>query len=46
MGKTKKEGLIMELESKGSMKALELMKEVKKIFDPKNILNPDKMFLR
>ncbi|MEM3832914.1 MAG: FAD-binding oxidoreductase [Thermoprotei archaeon] len=46
IGKTKKEGLIMELESKGSMKALELMKEVKKIFDPKNILNPDKMFLR
>ncbi|MGB9729121.1 MAG: FAD-binding oxidoreductase [Thermoprotei archaeon] len=46
IGKTKKEGLVMELESKGSTKALELMKEIKKIFDPKNILNPDKVFLR
>jgi len=26
-------------------KALELMKEIKRIFDPNNILNPDKIFI-
>ena len=44
IGTTKKEGLRMELEWKGSLKALEYMKKIKEVFDPKNILNPGKLF--
>jgi glycolate oxidase len=43
IGVLKKEGLRMELEAKGSLKALELMKSIKKVFDPKGILNPHKV---
>ncbi len=43
IGTVKKDGLIMSFRSKNSLKALRLMHEIKKIFDPKNILNPDKM---
>ncbi len=43
IGILKKEGLRMELEAKGSLKALELMKGIKKLFDPKNVLNPGKV---
>ena len=43
IGILKKKGLEMELERKNSLKALELMREIKKIFDPKNILNPRKI---
>jgi glycolate oxidase len=45
IGLTKKEGLIMEFNSKESSKAIELMKKIKRLFDPKGILNPDKMFI-
>jgi glycolate oxidase len=44
IGLSKKKGLVMELESKRSLKALEYMKAVKRLFDPKNILNPGKIF--
>ena len=44
IGLAKKKGLLLELESKGSLKALEHMKAIKRIFDPKNILNPGKIF--
>ncbi len=43
IGTTKKEGLIEELEHKGGLKALELMRGIKRLFDPKGILNPDKV---
>lgn len=43
IGTTKKEGLIKELEYKDGIKALELMRGIKKLFDPKGILNPDKV---
>lgn len=43
IGTTKKEGLIEELEYKDGIKALELMRGIKKLFDPKGILNPDKV---
>lgn len=44
IGTLKKKGLAMELERLGSTKALELMKGIKKVFDPKGILNPGKIF--
>jgi len=44
IGTLKKKGLEMEFEKKGSLKALEIMRSIKKIFDPKNILNPGKIF--
>jgi len=44
IGLSKKKGLVMELESKRSLKALEYMKAIKRLFDPKNILNPGKIF--
>ncbi|MCS7126197.1 MAG: FAD-binding protein [Aigarchaeota archaeon] len=44
VGIKKKERLVEEFEFKKSLKSLEVMKEVKKIFDPKGILNPGKMF--
>jgi len=43
IGLLKKKGLEMELKRKNSLRALELMREIKKIFDPKNILNPGKV---
>jgi glycolate oxidase len=44
IGTTKKEGLLMELQSKESEYALDLMKRIKNIFDPKGILNPGKIW--
>ncbi|MGC8948649.1 MAG: FAD-linked oxidase C-terminal domain-containing protein, partial [Thermoprotei archaeon] len=44
IGLRKKEGLIAELEHSNSLKALEIMKSIKKIFDPKGLLNPGKVF--
>jgi glycolate oxidase len=43
IGISKKEGLRMELEAIGGLRALSLMAEIKKIFDPKGILNPGKI---
>ncbi len=43
IGITKKEALRRELEARGSLKLLEIMKDIKKVFDPKNILNPGKV---
>ncbi|MEB3760739.1 MAG: FAD-binding protein [Desulfurococcales archaeon] len=43
IGLLKKQGLRMELEYKNSLKALQLMKEIKKAFDPKGLLNPGKV---
>ncbi|KSW12211.1 glycolate oxidase subunit GlcD [Pyrodictium occultum] len=43
IGVLKKEGLRMELEALGSLKALEIMKAIKRVFDPKGILNPGKV---
>lgn len=43
IGVMKKDGLRMELESLGSLKALELMRMIKRVFDPKGILNPGKV---
>ncbi len=43
IGIIKRELLKMELERIGGLKALELMKMIKKVFDPKNILNPGKV---
>ncbi|MCE4602012.1 MAG: hypothetical protein F7B18_02385 [Desulfurococcales archaeon] len=33
----------MELEARGSAKALDIMKGIKRVFDPKGILNPGKV---
>jgi glycolate oxidase len=43
IGVVKKELLQMELEHMGSIKALEIMRSIKRVFDPKNILNPGKV---
>ena len=43
IGTLKKQGLRMELEALGALKALEIMKTIKQAFDPKNILNPGKV---
>ncbi|MGC8932259.1 MAG: FAD-binding oxidoreductase [Candidatus Methanodesulfokora sp.] len=43
IGTTKKEFLLMEMERKG-MKAIEIMREIKRVFDPKGILNPGKLW--
>lgn len=43
IGLYKKKGLEMEMKYRRSEKALELMRGIKKIFDPKNILNPGKV---
>ena len=43
IGVLKKQGLRMELESLGALKALDIMRSIKSIFDPKNILNPGKV---
>ena len=44
IGLLKREGLVKEFEQLKSMKSLELMVLIKKIFDPKEILNPNKVF--
>ena len=44
IGILKKKEFVLEFEKLGSTKPLELMREIKKIFDPKNILNPGKIF--
>ena len=43
IGLMKKEALKMELEAHGSLKALSLMRKIKRVFDPKGILNPGKI---
>ena len=43
IGKLKKDALKMELEARGSAKALDIMKGIKRVFDPKGILNPGKV---
>lgn len=43
IGLLKKKGLEMEFGRKKSLKAIELMRKIKQIFDPKNILNPGKV---
>jgi len=43
IGLLKKKGLEMELEAMKSRKAIELMKGIKRVFDPKGILNPGKV---
>lgn len=43
IGEMKKLGLEMEMKCRNSEKALEIMREIKKVFDPKNILNPGKV---
>ncbi|MGQ4892222.1 MAG: FAD-binding oxidoreductase [Candidatus Njordarchaeia archaeon] len=44
IGLLKKDGLIREFKELRSGRALELMRELKEIFDPKGILNPNKIF--
>jgi glycolate oxidase len=46
IGKLKEEVLLKQFEVRGQMPVYQLMKEIKRIFDPKNILNPDKYALR
>jgi len=43
IGVLKREGLRMELEARGSLKALDLMRAIKRVFDPMGILNPHKV---
>lgn len=43
IGTLKKKGLVMEAEALGSQKMIELMRGIKKVFDPKGILNPGKI---
>jgi len=43
IGLLKKEGLEMEMRFRKSEKALDIMRGIKKVFDPKNILNPGKI---
>jgi len=43
IGLLKKELLAMELEHIGGLRALEIMRSIKRVFDPKNILNPGKV---
>ncbi|MGQ4892217.1 MAG: FAD-binding oxidoreductase [Candidatus Njordarchaeia archaeon] len=44
IGILKKREFVMEFEKLGSTKPLELMKSIKRLFDPKGILNPGKIF--
>ncbi|GAB6148255.1 FAD-binding oxidoreductase [Stetteria hydrogenophila] len=43
VGSLKREGLRVELEARGAGKALELMRAIKRAFDPKGILNPGRV---
>ncbi len=43
IGTFKRKGLEMELSHLGSLKALELMRGIKRVFDPKGLLNPGKV---
>ncbi len=43
IGTLKKRGLEMELEARGALKALGIMREIKEAFDPRGILNPGKV---
>ncbi len=43
IGVLKKKGLMMEAEAIGSPKMIKLMERIKRVFDPKNILNPGKV---
>ena len=43
IGFVKKKGLRMELEMLGAAKALDIMRAIKRIFDPKGLLNPGKV---
>ncbi len=43
IGVMKREGLEMEMKYRKSERALEIMREIKRVFDPKNILNPGKV---
>ncbi len=43
IGLIKKELLVEELKARNSVKALNLMKDIKRVFDPKGILNPGKI---
>ncbi|MET1127864.1 MAG: FAD-linked oxidase C-terminal domain-containing protein [Thermoproteota archaeon] len=43
IGILKKEGLRYELEANGAEKALDIMRAIKRAFDPKNILNPGRV---
>jgi len=45
VGKTREEIFVKQLEERGQLPMLRLMREIKKIFDPKNILNPGKFAL-
>ena len=44
IGVLKREGLRYELEARNSLKALDIMREIKRAFDPKGLLNPGKIF--
>lgn len=43
IGTVKKEGLAMSFRQRDSLKALKVMEGIKRLFDPKNLLNPNKM---
>lgn len=43
IGLLKKKGLEMELRSLGAEKALDIMREIKRAFDPRGVLNPGKV---
>lgn len=45
IGKLKEDVLLRQFEERGQMQIYEMMKQTKKIFDPKNILNPNKYAL-
>jgi glycolate oxidase len=44
IGLEKKELLLEEMKYKNSLKNIDLMKEIKRVFDPKNIMNRGKIF--
>ena len=43
IGTLKREGLKMELEANNALKALDIMRSIKRAFDPKGLLNPGKV---